>query len=449
MNFAKTAGFASLLLALLAPAGFAALSYAPADPFSPVRILPDAEVAAGKTGLDAVAAGNSTAVLSAVVKSPADVKAFLAQCDGLKSDAGAIPAGAIDIRVVKCWYQAGNAWFCEWRDATGRTLVPELLLHDDALVATDDKTSANTIRAKGRYVPADSGTLPDADAPRLLPFPLKANCARQLVVAIALPEGTAPGLYKGALEFVADGAAAGKLDIALRVMPFSLRAPRRRYEKGDYLFLSGDTAAAKPADAFLTRLDPAAFAEDSYVVDADREDIRKAASRHYHVFPASATPRQLQARRAIGAASICDFPAVAAIENPWVWRVNKGIAPFLAGYAGVAVPAPAEKENPWGDDHGRLRSATFRYPLADGGYIPTLADFALRQAYGDVCLLSLVNELARKLLESEDHLKVVEGRRALAWLTDAQRDTSAPETTRLDAIAWADRLLKISEMEAR
>ena len=50
----------------------------------------------------------------------------------LKSADGAVfPAAALDLKVVKVWYQAGNAWIGYFQD-TGFTLCPELLLHPGA-----------------------------------------------------------------------------------------------------------------------------------------------------------------------------------------------------------------------------------------------------------------------------------------------------------------------------
>ena len=136
------------------------------------------------------------------------------------------------------------------------------------------------------------------------------------------------------------------------------------------------------------------------------------------------------------------MPAVplAGIENPAPWRAEKGAVAWLAGYGGVYIPFFAEPESPWSENHGDSRSRTLLYPSAGGGAIPTLASVALEEAWYDVCYLSEVNRRARDLLSSSDSKAVTEGRRALAWLADVAAAPSAPDTMRLDAIAWIERL---------
>ncbi|MFQ6097409.1 MAG: hypothetical protein ACE5O2_06725 [Armatimonadota bacterium] len=56
---------------------------------------------------------------------------------------GVIPAAAVDVKVVKCWYQAGRGI----HDLTGRILVPELLVKDDALVRVDVNERHNYLRS--------------------------------------------------------------------------------------------------------------------------------------------------------------------------------------------------------------------------------------------------------------------------------------------------------------
>src|SRR5439155_18891073 len=57
---------------------------------------------------------------------------------------GTIPAGNVDVRLVKTWYQAssGNC-SCD----VGKFLIPELLLKDDALVVTDTTQQISYLRA--------------------------------------------------------------------------------------------------------------------------------------------------------------------------------------------------------------------------------------------------------------------------------------------------------------
>lgn len=48
-------------------------------------------------------------------------------------------ASAVDIKIVKTWYQAGTACFDCLADSNRRELVPELLLNDETLVKVDEE----------------------------------------------------------------------------------------------------------------------------------------------------------------------------------------------------------------------------------------------------------------------------------------------------------------------
>ncbi|MBQ6924420.1 MAG: hypothetical protein IJQ73_07255, partial [Kiritimatiellae bacterium] len=138
------------------------------DPCGARPVLPDDDGATALSGgLDAVAAGGSVATLSLAVKSATPVSSLSVSCDGLACGERKLPASAVDLLLVKCWYQDGNAWFTELRDPSGRILIPELLLHDDALVVADEKARANLVRAGGKAVPAAEVKVADRDAPSL------------------------------------------------------------------------------------------------------------------------------------------------------------------------------------------------------------------------------------------------------------------------------------------
>ena len=413
------------------------------DPCGNTPILADANSSSALSGnLDAVAARGSVATLSLVVKSEVDsIDSFKVSCAGLTCGEHTIAPDAIDILLVKRWYQDGNAWFTEARDPAGRILVPELLLHDDTLVTVDDKTLANAVRSGGRTVSVAEVTTADRDVPALRPFALRAGEARQLLVRIAVAPGTPPGIYSGNLSFSVDG---GAKPITLRVLDYDLPPPTARFTAAPYLFVSGqDWPGATKGAAPFTHIDSRKLADEAYVV-GKAEDPKLAAAKKYHVFRSPATQRQLQARRSIGAIALDATPPLAGIENPAPWRRNKGVKAWLAGYGGVLVPAFAEAKSPWDENHGETRSRTLLYPV-EGGAIPTLASVALEEACQDVRYLSLLNRDARRLLNAPDSRLVVEGRRVLAWFADIDAGISAPDTIRLDAIAWLERLHALSE----
>ncbi len=416
------------------------------DPCGKTPVLADDDGSAPLSGgLDAVAARGSVATLSLVVKSEENsIASFKVSCAGLTCGDHTIPPDAIDILLVKRWYQDGNAWFTEARDPAGRILVPELLLHDDTLVTVDDKTFANAVRSGGRAIPVAEVMAADRDAPALHPFALRAGEARQLIIRIAVAPGTPPGIYRGNLAFSVDG---GNKPITLRVLDYDLPPPTARFTEAPYLFVSGqDWPGATKGVAPFTRIDSRKFADEAYVV-GKTEDPKLAAAKKYHVFRSPASQRQLQARRSIGAIALDATPPFAGIENPAPWR-RKGIKAWLAGYGGILVPSFSEVKSPWDENHGETRSRTLLYP-AEGGAIPTLASVALEEACQDVRYLSLLNREARRLLNASDSRLVVEGRRVLAWFADIDAGVSAPDTIRLDAIAWLERLHALSERGTR
>ena len=171
----------------------------------------------------------------------------------LKSDDGAVfPAKELDLRTVKVWYQAGNAWISYFQDA-GFTLCPELILHDEDLIKVDTEKVANYARltdAKGkvRYawltpprgvcgrfnnVPGSSGAAsfqamrPEfRDAPSFAGATLDEGVFKQFLLTAHVGEGTKPGLYKGAIALTKNGKAIGSIPVRLRVLPFTLPSPK-------------------------------------------------------------------------------------------------------------------------------------------------------------------------------------------------------------------------------
>ena len=170
----------------------------------------------------------------------------------LKSDDGAVfPAKDLDLRTVKVWYQAGNAWISYFEDS-GFILCPELLLHDEDLIKVDTEKVANYARltdAKGkvRYswltpprrvgwrfnnVQGISGAesfqamRPEfRDAPAFAGATLDEGVFKQFLLTAHVGEETKPGLYKGAIALTKNGKPLGSIPVRLRVLPFTLPIP--------------------------------------------------------------------------------------------------------------------------------------------------------------------------------------------------------------------------------
>ncbi|NCD09650.1 MAG: DUF4091 domain-containing protein [Negativicutes bacterium] len=154
----------------------------------------------------------------------------------LEGENGSIPSDAVDIRVVKCWFQAGTKIY----QTNKRILVSELLLKDDKLIRVDQKNGHNYMRqvsATGEesYVlisgdeSIDISNLKPLDAPSLRPTDIDAGENKQFFLTVRVPESASSGIYKGKLRLTADNAFVRELPISLNVLPFDLEKPALRY----------------------------------------------------------------------------------------------------------------------------------------------------------------------------------------------------------------------------
>lgn len=158
---------------------------------------------------------------------------------------GRIPASAIDVKVVKVWYQTGLAWHSYFADTKGRQLTPELLLNDETLIRVDRDTRDNYLRVDhpeprgSDYVwisnphqieiPFNDHLEPVADAPNLRPFSLHAGEFKQIWLTFEAP-GDAEGFFTGSITVTVDGTPQGAIPLEVRVLPFSLPDPKTNYD---------------------------------------------------------------------------------------------------------------------------------------------------------------------------------------------------------------------------
>lgn len=162
----------------------------------------------------------------------------------LKSPEGAvIPSDALDLKVVKVWYQNGNGWFSYFSDV-GLTLVPELLLNDETLITADPSKQANYARLNepggSRQVwispprrldtGFDAFSPAFADAKTLQPVSLAAGVFKQFILTAHAPKDAKPGVYKGRVDLSAGGKTLASIPVALRVLPFELPLPKARFD---------------------------------------------------------------------------------------------------------------------------------------------------------------------------------------------------------------------------
>lgn len=216
---------------------------------SSLRRLPDKLPEDARTGVDlrCVAAQGEFEPASFVIEPSAKVEKLVLTPTALKGEQGEIPADAVDIRIVKTWYQGGTAWFSYFGDSNRRELVPELLLKDETLVRVDEEKQENYLKVGGEYrwisYPLEKAekafnylTEPVADSRTLQPVSLEPGKLKQIWVTVKVPENLPGGVYRGEIRFTADGQPAGALPFAVRVLPFALPLPKTYYSlANDYL----------------------------------------------------------------------------------------------------------------------------------------------------------------------------------------------------------------------
>ncbi len=143
----------------------------------------------------------------------ADLKGIRLTASDLKGPAGTVPAAALDLRVVKVWYQGGrNVGFQNLK-----LLTPELLLKDDALVRIDEVRQVNILKM-------DKDAMRDADT--LQPFDVPLGTAKQCWATVHVPAGAKAGTYRGTIRIAPAHGAAVALPVQLRVLPFELDEPK-------------------------------------------------------------------------------------------------------------------------------------------------------------------------------------------------------------------------------
>ena len=236
------------------------------EPISTIQRLPDAVPADGEKGgvVRIVAAQDEYEPGSFVVRSDEDLGKVTLELGEFASDAGDVfPAEALDLKVIKCWYQNKNAWFSYFGDTGGFKLVPELLLNDEDLIRTDDEKQANYARlveADGRVHERwlnpprqiDRRTVKDRssrrnsfqfmrpnfrDAKTLQPVTLAKDVSRQFFLTAHVAKGTKPGVYRGEVKILGEGERRiASVPVAITVLDFELPQPRA-YQQPDKDFL--------------------------------------------------------------------------------------------------------------------------------------------------------------------------------------------------------------------
>jgi len=148
--------------------------------------------------------------LKNVVIKVSDLKAQVKDTKGNISSA-TIPKEEIDIRVVRCWYQAG----VEIDDVNHKVLTPELLLHDDTLVRVDYERQVNIIK--------NFDSIDDAET--FQPFTIPKRQNKQIWLTLHVPSETIPGEYNGSIKILFNNRKGATIKLLVKVLPFELPKP--------------------------------------------------------------------------------------------------------------------------------------------------------------------------------------------------------------------------------
>lgn len=180
------------------------------------RLLPDRLPAGVKSGqaIALMACPGEYESASFALYALADLPEVRVTASDLQGPGGRIPAAALDLRVVKVWYQAGrNVGF-----QNEYLLTPELLLKDDSLVQVDFEKKTNLLKM-------DRDAMRDADT--LQPVTIPKATTKQFWVTVQVPPEAAAGDYEGSLDIAVKEGAGLSIPVRLRVLPFTLHEPKQ------------------------------------------------------------------------------------------------------------------------------------------------------------------------------------------------------------------------------
>lgn len=220
---------------------------------SEIMRLPDTYPADGRLNSDLriVAAQGEFEPASFQLYSFADKSNVVLTASALQGpDGERIPESELDLKVVKVWFQNGNAWISYFSDV-GLKLVPELLLHDENMVKVDLKEAANYARLKDAagerfaWISAprqlETNTFsptqePFEDAEKLQPVALRAGEFKQFFLTVHVPKAQKPGVYTGSVTIMEADRKLADIPIHVRVLPFELPLPRPYFDlKHDFV----------------------------------------------------------------------------------------------------------------------------------------------------------------------------------------------------------------------
>ncbi|MDP7396455.1 MAG: hypothetical protein QGF67_11610 [Lentisphaeria bacterium] len=180
------------------------------DPISNDNVLPERFPVPGIAGteLSASACAGEYEPVSFTIYAIEELRDVTVQCSAARSAESVLPASQIDVRIVKCWWQAG----VDLDDVQHPTLTPELLLKDPQFVSVDNGKKSHTL--KDPQAPRDAGELQPVSVP--------AAVAQQFWVTVRVPEDAKAGTYVATLTVRPQNAPEMIMPLRIKVLPFEL-----------------------------------------------------------------------------------------------------------------------------------------------------------------------------------------------------------------------------------
>lgn len=184
------------------------------------RVFPDSVPAPADVGKPVVVTLTPGEFESAslVIWNDSPISDLMVRVGSLKDDSNReLPEDAVDVRWVKCWYQAGDSDIVP----ITRMLVPELLLKDPEMVTVDRVNEKNILLDNYDGDPTARGYRDDAAS--LQPIgQVEARTSTQAWLTVRVPPDTPAGNYNGIIAITSNEDEIARLPIEIRVLDFTL-----------------------------------------------------------------------------------------------------------------------------------------------------------------------------------------------------------------------------------
>ncbi len=156
--------------------------------------------------------------------------------------------------------------------------------------------------------------------------------------------------------------------------------------------------------------------------------------------------RTMEAYHALNIPYLLNVTTPASIADGSYWRRYLGFQCYLWGYDGFILPSAMECTDPWNDFASASHPARAMLFPTKTSLIPTLAWLGVNDAIVDVRIFSFARRLANKTRAADYFKYHMEGEKFGNWLNGLDPETLSLDLTRLELLAWIDRLEGIAAL---